>query len=159
MNPKKVFEVANYFIYKSESESRIDLTNKKLNKLLYYSKAWFYTLNGTEIFENNVKAWVHGPVIVEVYQEYKKYGFGKITQVISENDFSKLTKDERSFLDEVWSIYGKRDADYLELLTHSEDPWQNARQGLSSFDNSDNNITLESMKTYYSSMLAKSKNK
>lgn len=148
-----IFEIANYFIYKSNKDDIQDLTNKKLNKLLYYSQAWYYTLRSSTLFDNEIKAWVHGPVIIDIYRKYKKYGFNRILENVFESDFKNITPSQKEFLDEVWMVYGRKDASYLELLSHNEPPWQIARCGLSSLDNSDNNITLESMKEYYSSLL------
>ena len=61
-------------------------------------------------------------------------------------------------LDEVWRVYGKYDADYLESLTHNEKPWQEAREHLSPKENSNITISLDSMKSYYSSLINRGKN-
>ena len=66
-----------------------------------------------------------------------------------------MSSDVKGLLDEVWSIYGKFDASYLEKLTHSEAPWIDARAGLEANINSENEITLDSMRSYYSSVLDK----
>jgi len=60
-------------------------------------------------------------------------------------------------LDEVWKVYGKYDAEYLEELTHNEYPWQKAREGLNSAVVSSNIITHDSMKNYYRERLKDAK--
>ena len=52
-------------------------------------------------------------------------------------------------LDVVWNVYGKFDGKYLEQLTHTEEPWLNARRGLDADVASQNVITDESMKAFY----------
>jgi len=55
-----------------------NLTNLKLQKLLYYSQAWYLALNDETLFSDDIEAWVHGPVVSSVYQEYKKYRYHDI---------------------------------------------------------------------------------
>ena len=144
-------QVAKYFIWKSILEKK-PITNKKLQKLLYYAQAWTYTLKGKPLFKEDIQAWVHGPTIVAVYDEYKKFGFNPISTNISEQEVKEIKDND--ILEDVWRIYGKNyDADYLEKLTHSEAPWQNARQELSPSERSANVISLEDMKKFYSTFL------
>ena len=49
----------------------------------------------------------------------------------------------------MWSVYGKYDGDYLEMLTHNELPWQKARSNLSELQPSQNVISIEIIKSYY----------
>lgn len=37
-------------------------TLTKLQKLCYYSDAWYLAQTDDELFENHFEAWVHGPV-------------------------------------------------------------------------------------------------
>ena len=119
--------VVDYFICRSnESNGKMPLTNKKLQKLLYYAQAWNLVFNGEKLFVEDIEAWVHGPVVPVVYRKYKEYGY---TQIVEDAkiDESKFTHSELETLDEVWKVYGKFDGDYLEILSHSEDPWIVAR--------------------------------
>lgn len=119
--------VVDYFICRSnESNGKMPLTNKKLQKLLYYAQAWNLVFNDEKLFEENIEAWVHGPVVPVVYHEYKKYGCTPI-QEKAIIDKTKFTRDELKTLDEVWKVYGKFDGNYLEILSHSEEPWIAAR--------------------------------
>ena len=150
--PLGVQHVAEYFLWKGQSEKK-PVTNKKLQKLLYYSQAWSLVLRDKKLFDEKIEAWVHGPAVREVYLEYKNFGFDPISKNIKGEDIEKIPSEVKSLLDQIWSIYGKYDAAYLEHLTHSEEPWQKAREGLESHIGSANEISLESMKTYYSSKL------
>ena len=43
------------------------------------------------------------------------------------------------------------------MLTHSETPWQDARNGLQGHQSSKNEITTKSMKSFYSTKLEQAK--
>ena len=149
-------KVAKYFIWKAQGEKKA-ITNKKLQKLLYYAQAWSLVLNDKKLFNEKIEAWVHGPAVRDVYVEYKKFGFGPITESVPDDVVAKIPEDTKNFLDQVWSVYGKRDAAYLEYLSHSEMPWQKAREGLEPHIGSENEISLRDMREFYSSKIKKSK--
>ena len=144
--------IAEYFIWKSESEKR-PITNKKLQKLLYYAQAWSLVMRNKKIFQDKIEAWVHGPAIRAVYAQYKKFGFNPITISISKESIDKIPTDIKKFLNQVWAAYGKFDAAYLERLTHSETPWQKARDGLEAYIGSENEISLLVMEEFYGEQL------
>ena len=149
---EKIFDVVKYFIKKAKQNSK-ELTNKKLQKLLYYAQAWNYTLRGSKIFNDEIEAWIHGPAIPKIYDEFMKYGRENFVDHYSydELSISKLDEVEIQLLDGVWAIYGKYTGEDLEILTHEEDPWQKAREGSEPYESSNNIISLESMKKYYGS--------
>ena len=153
----KVKDVARYFIYLSHKD-KIIITNKKLQKLVYYSQAWSLVLNKRKLFTDPIEAWVHGPAVRGLYTQYKKFGFNPITEEMDEKSIKIQTKD-KNLLNEVWRVYGKFDSEYLEMLSHLERPWQDARGGLQSYESSSNEITTESMKSFYSEKLKKIQNK
>lgn len=149
--------VADYFIDKANKE-KIIITNKKLQKLVYYAQAWSLVLRNKKLFDEKIEAWVHGPAIKSIYAKYKTFGFFSIKKEIDQDAIKNISNNTQKLLDEVWSVYGKFDADYLEMLTHSETPWKEAREGLQGSENSKNEITLKSMKTFYAQKLEMSKN-
>ncbi len=63
------------------------------------------------------------------------------------------TEHVADHLEEVWNKYGILDATKLEMLTHSEEPWKEARGSLAPDLPSRSVITQESMKNYYSSLI------
>lgn len=145
--------IAQYFIWKAQKEKN-ELTNKKLQKLLYYAQAWNLVFKDKPLFKEKIEAWVHGPAVRSIYNKYMRYGFNSISESGKDIPTKKgLTK----FLDNVWKVYGKFDGDYLEDLTHNEYPWQEARRGLEESEPSSRVIDLKIMKRYYSNKLAKVK--
>jgi len=146
--------IADYLILKSQEEGKT-ITNKKLQKLLYYVQAWSVTLRNKKVFDDKIEAWVHGPAIREVYLEFKKFGADPIKKKITASKFSKINKDTKKLIESVWNAYAKYDAPFLEHLSHSEDPWLKAREGLESNMSSTNEITIASMKAYYKTKINK----
>ncbi len=152
MNTKTPFSaslVAKYFIWKASTDGKT-ITNKKLQKLLYYAQAWYLALKDKPLFREDIQAWVHGPAVPSIYNKYRKFGFGNIIEKIDPSELNSLTKDE--LLDDVWKVYGKLDAEYLETLTHNEAPWQNAREGLNAAEASSKVISHEDMKEFYKNL-------
>jgi uncharacterized phage-associated protein len=156
---KKVgaLQVAEYFIHKANEEKK-PITNKKLQKLVYYAQAWSLVLKKRKLFDEKIEAWVHGPAVKSLYIEYKKFGFNYIQKEVTNASLKVLSSANKKLLDEIWSVYGGLDADYLEMLTHSETPWKEAREGLQGSENSENEISLKTMKSYYSQKLETANN-
>jgi len=142
-------KVAKYFIWKASKEGR-SITNKKLQKLLYYAQGWYLALKDKPLFKEDIQAWVHGPAIPSIYDQYKGFGYGNINIPIDVNEISSLKDDD--LLNEVWKVYGKYDAEYLETLTHNDKPWQKAREGLNAGDASTNIIPKDELQKYFKSL-------
>ena len=147
-----VFQIADYLIDKSNTEKR-PITNKKLQKLVYYAQAWSLVLNNKKLFSEKIEAWVHGPAVRSLYVKYKEFGFSPIQKEVDSASIKMISGKSKKLLDSVWKVYGKLDAGYLELLTHSEKPWQEAREGLQNSESSENEISLSSIKIFYSGKL------
>lgn len=144
-------EVAKYII--SEFHDSEDLiTNMKVQKLLYYIQGWHLGLYGSPVFADDFEAWVHGPVQYEVYNEYKEYRYNPITKVINKPILNELLI---SHINQVLECYGGETAYALELMTHKEWPWIEARDGLPSDAPSDNIISTETMEKYFSNLVTK----
>ena len=139
------YEVANYFI-RLANETGSYISNLKLQKLVYYAQAWHLAIHGTPLFEEDFEAWIHGPVIPELYRQYKDFGWKPILKDVSKPSFSL---DVQEFLQEVAEVYFACDAYELERMTHQEDPWIKARGGLPMDAPSSATISKESMLEYY----------
>lgn len=150
-NYKKAIEVASYFLSKVDDEAGELISHLKLQKLVYYAQAWTLAFFNRSILEEDFQAWVHGPVVPELYNNYKNFGKNPIPKVtvLDENIFDE---DEKSILEGIWKAYGKYNAKYLEALTHEEDPWKNARGNCKEDERCMNVITKEAIKDYYASI-------
>jgi uncharacterized phage-associated protein len=142
-------KVADYFIGHAHQKKQI-ITNKKLQKLTYYAQAWNLALNDSKLYDEPVEAWIHGPAIRVLYNKYKKYGFMGIADQATVPTFGKK---EQEVIDDVWDIYGKFDADYLETLTHNEQPWIVTRGNADDNQPTDIIISTDLMKAFYRGLL------
>ncbi|HET7230009.1 MAG TPA: type II toxin-antitoxin system antitoxin SocA domain-containing protein [Longimicrobium sp.] len=113
-------EIAEWFLSAVDPRAGDSLTNLKLQKLLYYAQAWTVALLGRPLFREPVEAWAHGPVVDNVYQQYKGHGFNSLPAV---RKTVEVAPEERVLLEDVLAVYGEHSATFLEALTHSEEPW------------------------------------
>lgn len=133
--------------------SKKAMSPKKLQKLLYYAQAWTVTLtsekddiNKNRLFNEGFQAWVHGPVIPEVYHEYKHYGYKDINFDVNTPE---LDEDISDILEQVMEVYGGFTGNELENITHQEAPWINARKGFSPLEKCTKEISIDDMFDYY----------
>lgn len=123
------------------------MTHKKLQKLCYYAQAWHLALFKDRFFNSSFEAWIHGPVCPELYHEYREYGWNNIPMVKTMP--GSIDEDDMEFIDMIYEAYGELTGDQLEELSHSEDPWREARKGLEEWEPSHNPIDENLMKKYY----------
>lgn len=140
-----VLDVAAYILKKQSP-----MTAMKLQKLVYYAQAWSTVWDSKPLFSSRIEAWANGPVCPELYNAHR----GEFVLVENQiaGDARKLNADERATVDAVLETYGDKSPQWLSDLTHSEDPWKNAREGLASGERGNRQITLASMDEYYGSL-------
>ena len=124
----KAVDGANYLVYLM-SDICDDLTNMKLNKLLYFAQGHYLQEYGVPLFDERMEAWDHGPVFPSVYAEYRKYGDAPVMK----SDVSaakEVPEDAANALFEAAREYGKYTASALRNMTHAVGgPWDRAYQG------------------------------
>jgi uncharacterized phage-associated protein len=147
--------IAHYFVCTIDREAGDSITHLKLQKLLYYAQAWTMVLFNKTLFEEDFQAWMHGPVLLSIWESYKHYGFDSIP--IS-NFEDALPNEVTELLEEIKSVYGEKSAKYLEELTHSELPWREARAGLPIEARSTKPISKQTMFEFYFALNQKLEN-
>ncbi len=109
-------QVAEFFLQLSEPEVGDILSNLKIQKLVYYAQGFHLAMYDTPLFEEQIVAWEHGPVVEALY------GSNPIPQ--SEDfDVSKFSTEQIELLKEIYEVYGQFSAWKLRNMTHSEQPW------------------------------------
>jgi len=124
----RAIEIAEYFLWRACQEESDLISNLKLQKLLYYAQGYCLARLGRPLFDAPIEAWDHGPVVEEIYRNYKRYGKGAIP-CPGDLQIKKYNEDERAIMDEVYAIYGQFSAWKLRSMTHEEPLWQNVRNG------------------------------
>lgn len=122
------------------------VSNLKLQKLLYYVQGWHLGLHGTIVFPERIEAWVHGPVVPDVFFHYRHFRW---TPIQVDVETVKLDGSIEKHIHDVLKVYAPLSASQLEMLSHSEAPWKEARGTLPAGESSHAVITPESMKLYF----------
>lgn len=144
-------EIAKFFIAIANETGDV-ITNLKLQKLVYYAQAWFLANYKKPLLDKDFQAWVHGPVIPDLYHKYKKFGSEPIIEKISLEEV-KIDKPIKNFLFEVAKVYMPRGAYELEAMTHNEAPWIDAREGCQPDESCEKVISKKSMMQFYGSKI------
>ena len=144
----KIVNIARYFISKNNK-----YTDKQIQKLVYYAYCWYIVKNNTseneinkKLFNERPEAWIHGPAFKSLYNEMK-YNRKKFDK---NDNYLKLDDDIKSLLDLIYNVYGDKSGNKLELLTHNEAPWKEARKGLNPDEHSNERLEDRLIYEYYS---------
>ena len=121
MNKCSALDCANYLVFLM-SDNCDDLSDMKLNKLLYYAQGYSLRDRNKPLFNDAIEAWKHGPVISSVYYEYADSG-NHIYNYDSAR-LNNLNDDDKKLLFKIALNYGKYTASYLRTMTHRPGtPW------------------------------------
>ena len=152
-----VRDVSHYIIVYS-NERDYGVSNLKLQKLLYFVQAFFLINDFPPCFDEKIEAWNFGPVVPEVYREYKRYGGMDIPTIDYYVKFDKkniwnteriyyddiISDDDKEMIQAVVDKFAHCSATFLVNLTHNQDPWINAY-----VNGQRNEITKEDIKRYF----------
>lgn len=137
-----VFDVAKYILTKCGRMSTM-----KLQKLCYYSQAWSLVWDDEPLFDEEFEAWANGPVCAELF--YRTQGQYSVEPEDEPGDIEKITSNQKDTINKVLAYYGKHDAQWLSRLTHLEEPWKIAREGIEPGASGSVVISKASMAQYY----------
>lgn len=122
-----------------------NITNLKLQKLLYYQQGYHLAQFDKPLFDENVEAWMYGPVVPVAYDYFQQYGAQSLPV---ENDVIILPDEEESLFYQVYDAYREFSAIGLMNMTHREKPWTEAVP-----HNRGTVISLDAMKSYFKTQL------
>lgn len=128
---------------------RSPISAMKLQKLVYYAQAWSLVWDDRRMFPERIEAWANGPVVRELYERHR--GQFELSEW-PHGDPDALDEDARDTVDAVLDYYGPKSAQWLSDLTHRENPWKEARQGIRDGERGANEISLATMMEYYSTI-------
>lgn len=139
-----VLDIANWFLNKETMDQ------KKIQKLCYYAQAWSMALRDKPIIDCSFEAWAHGPVCRELWEKLHDYTYHDIPKNTLKEKTNPITdKEDVELLERVWETYKEFSGYQLEVLTHQETPWINARGDTPEFQRCTTVISREDMKDYY----------
>lgn len=140
----------------------VSISPLKLQKLLYYIQSWHIARFGKETLFNELpEAWVNGPVYRTIYDIYKQRFFRSENIFINldESELNKklletrkelaLDESQMKLVDSVLNAYSKLSDERLVLMTHSEAPWNEAREGYSVIQRCTQELKIDTIYDYF----------
>lgn len=118
----EAIKIADYIKHLAQVYGDEELTSMKLQKLMYYSYAYFLVFKNEKLFDSRIEKWKHGPVVSDIWHLTDKNEFLKKAPVVA----SDLNEDQRTIVEDVFKVYGRYAAWTLSKMTHEETPWLTA---------------------------------
>ena len=143
-----VAQIANQLLIYSANNGGELMTNMKLQKMLYYQQGFHLAYFGTPLFDEDIEAWMYGPVVPSMYEKYKSYGRNGIEPDCT-MEFTFEQKNEMALFNEVCRVYGAYSAIGLMNMTHEETPWKSTPTG----EGEGHIITKEKMQSFFKKRL------
>lgn len=112
----EALNVANYII--DNWSDKFEITNLKLNKLVYYSQVESLRKYNRPLFDDIVEAWQYGPVEPVVYHAFSSYGRNRINK---STGLAILDGISKKLIDSVMDKLGMLTAFDLVTLSHKPD--------------------------------------
>jgi uncharacterized phage-associated protein len=122
----------------------------RLQKLVYYAQAVSVATTSEPLYAERIEAWRNGPVVPALYDLHRQR---RTIDSIPKGNPDQLTSADHALIDRTLELYGDRTGDWLSKQTHIEEPWRAARPGLHPKAPSNAQISVESMRAYYSQIL------
>lgn len=85
----KALELADYIINTSPK----DLSNLELQKTMYFVELDYCKQTGKSLIDEDFEAWDYGPVVPEVYREFRDYGAESIDRTNKMSISEEIQKD------------------------------------------------------------------
>ena len=118
----KALDIANYVINK-EGQMGHSVSNLKLQKILYFIQAEFLVVKGIPCFEEEIIAWGFGPVVLEVYHEYKVYGAAGIPVFFKKKN-PYILKEDKILINNILDDVREYSSSTLTNITLCQTPWK-----------------------------------
>lgn len=126
-------KVSNYLLARYDAQ-RFDLTNLRLNKLLFFIHASSLITRKEGVIRNHFEAWQYGPVIRPVFEAFKKHGDRWIPEPAQFLDyasgsskpipFDDIAPADLQTIDEAFDEYSRFTTGQLVALSHEPGgPW------------------------------------
>jgi uncharacterized phage-associated protein len=144
-------DVADYILTLSCPEEGDLMSNLKIQKLCYYAAGVAAALredNSQPLFDEDVQAWLHGPVVPSLYRRFKEHGDGAIPCESIEVELDNFHPSDRFLLESIYENFAQYSGWKLRQMTHDEPPWKNAY-----VEGKNKVITLDSMSDYFKDIL------
>jgi uncharacterized phage-associated protein len=116
-------DVANFFIdvFKDTDDP---MTKLRVMKMVYNAQGCCLARSGEPLFDEEIEAWKHGPVIPSIYRSLDSYKNDEIKRLLGKYSKEVFTSDQIKLLIDVAVKYGKYTTSTLIDMCHSPgSPW------------------------------------
>lgn len=126
-------DVAKYFVNLNK-----EFTELQIQKLVYYSYAWYIVKFNDDknnivnkLFDERPRAWKYGPVFISIYEQMKFCDKSLLCKAyLKANDVNTKVDDKAEMiLSLVYEFYGKYSGNRLSDMTRYEYPYKNTKLG------------------------------
>lgn len=112
----------------------VNLTNLKLQKILFFVNGIYYSEKDEVLFAEEMRAWEYGPIIPEIYYEFKRFGsssLNKTKSYIFDPEIGDIlikeipsTNNEYKVIEALSRLFFIQSASDLVNMSHRGDsPW------------------------------------
>ena len=81
--------IANAILNRAREDGE-ELRPLKLQKLLYYAAGYFGAAYGEPLLDSTIEAWDYGPVVPEIYREFRDCGSAPIRRLATDINWNEL---------------------------------------------------------------------
>ncbi|MCL2142768.1 MAG: DUF4065 domain-containing protein [Methanomassiliicoccaceae archaeon] len=116
-------DVANFFIdvFKGTDDP---MTMLRVMKIAYNAQGCSLARTGEPLFEEEIEAWKHGPVVPSIYRSLGRHKDGKIKRPLGKYSKDVFTRGQIDLMIDVAVKYGKYTTGTLVNMCHApESPW------------------------------------
>lgn len=117
--------IARYVINRCDERKR-PISNQKLQKILYFIQAEFLVNLDKACFSEEIQAWNFGPVVPEVYKQYRAYGATNIPGGQKDEGFELISRQDKEHLDAIIDNAARYSSSSLTEITRRQSPWKSA---------------------------------
>lgn len=135
-------------------ENLTPFTDLKLQKALYFLWAYYSAMYGdmdkegypSELFKADFEAWKYGPVISDVYKNYKQNNYEKLVNTFHPKN--GIEQDVQQFMDEMIKQFNEISVFGLVNRSHADHAWREAYSEGKLHASMDNDAITEEYKGY-----------
>lgn len=118
-----VLDICQYILYYYHANEK-NLSNLKLQKILYFLQAEFLVAKNIPCFKEPIMAWGCGPMIPKAYHEYKVFGGALIPNFNAKNNSHLFYREDLEIIDEMLKATINYSSTYMTQITLKQTPWK-----------------------------------
>ena len=126
-------KICNFILARYDAH-KFELTNLRLNKLLYFIHGYSFNQRAAGLVRNHFEAWKLGPVVRPVYVAFKDYGENEITSLATYLEYSSgenrvvpyddIASEDADIIASTFEAYAQYSTNVLVAMSHEPGgPW------------------------------------